>query len=439
LSTVVVVPGVSAASKMSRAVSLVRRLAHFVWLVIASPVRLFLSIRRSMTGASVTLLVIGIVTLNIIWGYPWIGMFSACSSLLAVGWVVNRLMRPKIGFTFTLPRSAPAGQAVSLLLHGKNQGRLPAMDLSVGVSRPAKRRLLRKNSKHAHAAYRVLSPAHSLSLIEPGQRVDLAAMVAFDRRGIHSLPDLFVSSSFPFHLFRSFRRQPSETQLAITPRPLTGEEDAVARGMLDAFGGWSHKLLSGDALDYTGSREYQTGMPVRRWDFTSWARLGKPIVREFQSPSIQVVTLIVDTSFDRDALGHVDLCDELLERVLSLAATGITTLTQRLVRVRLCLTCEDSQGQSSTSAVLNPSDCESMLIRLAAADSVVVEIADAQMAHALEQVGRSPGMILTSRNSISFPNGLPSGVSVLRVDSAHHEAAAANPKFESPEVASHST
>ncbi len=66
--------------------------------------------------------------------------------------------------------------------------------------------------------------------------------------------------------------------------------------MLDAFGGWSHKLLSGDALDYTGSREYQVGMPVRRWDFTSWARLGRPIVREFQSPSIQLVTLIVDTS-----------------------------------------------------------------------------------------------------------------------------------------------
>ncbi len=43
------------------------------------PFTLSLSVRRSMTGASATLLVIGIVTLNIIWGYPWVGMFSSLS------------------------------------------------------------------------------------------------------------------------------------------------------------------------------------------------------------------------------------------------------------------------------------------------------------------------------------------------------------------------
>ena len=398
-----------------------RRAAYAMWRIVASPVHAFLAIRRSMTGASVTLLVIGIVTLNIIWGYPWVGMFSSCLSLMVVGWIINWTMRPKLDFNFALPRSAPAGEPIAMVLHGRNQGKLPAMDLKVAISPSDKTRRRKASQSQNRNAHRVLSSPRQLAMIESGQRFNLPSTIAFDHRGIHTIPDVIVTSFFPFHLFRSFLRHPSRTQIAITPRPMSGEEDAVARGMLDAFGGWSHKLLSGDALDYTGSREYEVGMPVRRWDFTSWARLGRPIVREFQSPSIQLVTLIIDTSHEPGTGVARDTQDPLLERVLSLAATAVLTLTQRMVRVRLCLTCEATEGQAASMPMPTPSDCESMLIRLAAAFSVETSVADTRMAEVIEQVGRSPTMILTSRSGLSLSNGSMPGVTILRVDLPHQE------------------
>jgi uncharacterized protein (DUF58 family) len=364
-----------------------------------------------MTGASATLLVIGIVTLNIIWGYPWVGMFSACVSLLLIGWVINWIMRPNLAFQFTLPRSAPAGQPVSVSLHGRNEGRLPAMDVTVELYEPRPRRP--KKSRSTAGKPTVLSSPQRVHLIEAGERFSLTSAVQYERRGVQALPDVRVTSSFPFHLFRSTRNQRSQVEIAITPRLLTGEEDSVARGMLDALGGWSHKLLSGDALDYTGSREYQTGMPVRRWDFTSWARLGRPIVREFQSPSIQLVSLIVDTSVERARPGTDD---PLLERLLSLAATAVTSLTQRLVRVQLFLTSEATQTVFPATSAVAPSDCESMLIRLADASGVSAEIAAARIELALEQIGRSPTMLLTTRSDIQLPHVGSSAITLLRVD-----------------------
>jgi uncharacterized protein (DUF58 family) len=372
---------------------------------------LFLSVRRSMTGASATLLVIGIVTLNIIWGYPWVGMFSACVSLLLIGWAINRITRPKLAFQFTLPRSAPAGQPVSVSLHGRNEGRLPAMDVTVELYEPRPQRW--KKSWDTAGKPNVLSSPHRVNLIESGERFGLTSSVQYERRGVQALPDVRITSSFPFHLFRSTRQQPSQVEIAITPRLLTGDEDSVARGMLDALGGWSHKLLSGDALDYTGSREYQTGMPVRRWDFTSWARLGRPIVREFQSPSIQLVSLIVDTSVERPRSGAVD---PLLERLLSLAATAVTSLAQRLVRVQLFLTSEATTTYFATTSAVTPSDSESMLIRLADASGVSTEIAEARIERALEQIGRSPTMLLTTRPDVQLPHGRSSAITLLRVD-----------------------
>lgn len=409
----------------------VRQLARLFWLLLSSPARAFLSLRRSMTGASASLLVMCIVTLNIIWGYPWIGMFSACLSMMVLGWVIHRLMRPQLSFGLSLPCSSPAGQPVSVLLHSRNAGRLPAMDLRIDFLADDKRQRRSMMSRwqqwrsrfHDGPRYRVLSAAQVLPLIEPGHQVSLRTTIAFDRRGIHPLPDVLVTSSFPFHLFRSVSRHSSQTQIAITPRPLSGDEDPVARGLLDALGSWSHRLLSGDALDYTGSREYQTGMPVRRWDFTSWARLGRPIVREFQSPSIQLVNLIVDTSCDGSDSSDAEHADPMLERLLSLAATAVLSLGRRMVRVRLFLTSEVSQSQACTAPMMS-SESQPMLIRLAAADNVASQLADSRIAEALDLVGRTPTLILTSRADVSHHRALPAGVTVLNLDPAHRKPGA---------------
>ncbi len=221
---------------------------------------------------------------------------------------------------------------------------------------------------------------------------------------------------FPFHLFRSSRRFKSKTRIAVTPRLITGDEDSLSRALLNSLGGWSRKLLSGDALDYTGSREYVVGMPVRRWDFTSWARLGQPIVREFQSPSIQVVTLIVDTSIGEQGVNRDRQDEPLLEQVLSLAATAVIDLTRKTVRVRMYVTSESPSSFDPFESPQSIADSESLLIRLAAAESVSLDDADSRAQQIVDQVGGFPVLILTARPDFQDRHSLPPSVTVIRVD-----------------------
>ena len=66
-------------------------------------------------------------------------------------------------------------------------------------------------------------------------------------------------------------------------------------------------------------------MPVRRWDYASWARVGKPIVREYQSEQTRLVSIFVDTF---DSTNKSKRSDERFESLLSLAASLTDELTE---------------------------------------------------------------------------------------------------------------
>ena len=219
------------------------------------------------------------------------------------------------------------------------------------------------------------------------------------------MPSIVTQSYFPFYLFQVTQRLDPKQEITVTPRPLDGEEDESSRGFLQSMGEWSHQLLAGDALDYTGSREYEYGMPVRRWDFVSWARLGKPIVREYQSPSVQQVYLIVDTSEQPDPAVNAEKRKADLEHLLSAATTSILELGKKRVSLQLCLTCE--QDRHREEGGFAQIDNESMLIRLANADATDPESTNQQIERALESIHQSPALILSNRHSESYPYPLP--------------------------------
>ena len=394
------------------ALRVVRLAGEVLWL----PVRLFIAIRGSMTPASVTLLLVCIVSLNIIWGYPWSGMFSACISMLVVGWLINCLMQPSLRLDHSLPNSSPAGQIFQVVTHVENQRRLPAMEVSVAFlkSIPTKRWRRRDSTP----SFEIIQDEPVIPIIRSGERIKFDAGVQFHERGIRKLPKIVVTNRFPFHLFASSQVSISNAKIAITPRPLQAEEDAIAQGLLNALGAWSHRLLSGEALDYTGSREYEVGMSVRRWDFPSWARLGKPIVREFQSPSVRMVLLIVDTAIENgvNSLEDRDAVD-LRERLLSFAATVVNELSHSMVQIRLYVT-----GESTTNSLEMPShaiaDSESLLIRLAAAKGVSAAQSDRQVGEVAEHLGKSAILVLSTREDPGFRSAMPGGATIMKVDPA---------------------
>ena len=82
-----------------------------------------------MTGGSVTLLLMGIVSLNIVWGYPWMGMFASCFAMFVVGWIVNRFMSPRLKVALDVPLAVRAGESFVARISLIHEGRLPAMSL----------------------------------------------------------------------------------------------------------------------------------------------------------------------------------------------------------------------------------------------------------------------------------------------------------------------
>lgn len=405
------------------------RLTRRAYAVLIAPARGFLAIRRAMTPASVSVLLFAIVTLNIIWGFPWLGLFSACVGMLIAGCLIHFITLPSLDTEFSLPNSAPQGQPFQVRIHAQNRSVLPALDFGFAFAPPSlPRRRWFFRRKNALPGYSLQQSPQQNLFLSHGDSATHTAVLTFHRRGIRKLPDTVVSGCFPFNLFASSVETPSTITMPITPTPLTGD-DEHAKGLLNNLGGWSHKLLSGDQLDYTGSREYEAGMSVRRWDFPSWARLGIPIVREFQSPSIQHVFLIIDTALEEQTKAMEDGTYPAFEQMLSLATTAIHDLAKQTVKLQLFVTegalHNDSllKNPENSATFLSDTDTESMLIKLAAAEPITCEAADKQISTAMEIAGRSPILVLTTRSLTDLNTNALASCTVMRTDSPQQSTA----------------
>ena len=367
-----------------------------------------------MTVASGTLLVVSIASFNIIWGYPWLGVFAACLALFVLGRLASSFLRPKLSYHLTMPRSIPVGFPLAVVIKCRNRGRFPAMKFLVSFDRTrvTKRRWFRKESESPANEFSTSEP-QPIHLLESGKTERVGSTICFSKRGTRRLPPIVTRSFFPFYFFQVTQHHPLNQEIVVTPRPLDENLDETAKGFLEAMGEWSHKLLAGDALDYTGSREYEVGMPVRRWDFSSWARLGKPIVREYQSPSIQQVYLIIDAASVQPISGMLETMDPNFERLLSAAATAILDLNKQRVRLQLCLTCDQQRHEQEGGFI--QLDTESMLIRLANASMTETKSSDQQIELSLEQVHQSPILILSNRDVQAYPYPLPRSARWLNV------------------------
>ncbi|KAA5545215.1 DUF58 domain-containing protein [Roseiconus nitratireducens] len=381
----------------------VRQLGRWTLRILAAPIRGYLSMRRSMTVASVVILLTSFMTLNVIWGFPWSGMMGGCAALLLGGWGLNRLMQPRMKLSLSLPRSAVAGEPFGVTARLENLRRVPALELRVGWHREGVRDIYPRWTEDDWDA----SSPLSIPIVRPGDQVQWHGAMCFQKRGVRTLPAFQVASTFPFFLFHYRRPIPSDTTIAITPAPLGADDDPTARLMLAAIGDWAQQLVAGAPVEYVGNREYEVGMPVRRWDFASWARLGRPIVREYQSPSIQAVTLVVDTSvpeIDADQGGGGWLRGGAasqteqeweFERLMSIAATAVVDISKRRVQLRMLLTSDSIADSAATGGVVHNEGYEPMLVRLASAKPVSSDVAQERLIEIIGNSRSTPVLILS--------------------------------------------
>ncbi|MGW8266697.1 MAG: DUF58 domain-containing protein, partial [Longimicrobiales bacterium] len=134
-----------------------------------------------------------------------------------------------------------------------------------------------------------------IPFLKPGEWVTARSENRFVRRGIFPLEPITVSTSFPFGLFRKTRTLKAPGELVVWPRtdrlvrmPVLGGGRTPA-GTAVPFG------AAGPRGEYRGLRGYRPGDDPRDIHWRTTARLGTPVVREYEENAAETLWICLDT------------------------------------------------------------------------------------------------------------------------------------------------
>ena len=271
-------------------------------------------LRSRMTAGSATLLPFSVAGLNFVWDYPWLGVFSASTALLVVGFVLNTIFRPRLEVWPHVPPYVIAGHSFSVPLRATNRSRFACLGCEVRNDDAPKHRGL-SWVRYTWIQRLPREKTHTFRIRHE-----------FAERGIHRLPALQMVSHFPFGLFRTLDRVELPQSIHVIPAAsaisLPENMNQNARFVGSAAGTQS----AGPDVSQVLSREYEYGMSVTRWDYRAWARLGRPIVRQATSTMQPQWILAVDVS-------HLDAST--MDRLLSAAAFVIDRFEEDARRLHM--------------------------------------------------------------------------------------------------------
>jgi len=136
------------------------------------------------------------------------------------------------------------------------------------------------------------------------------------RRGYIYFTHSSLARPDPLGLFRSFSAQAHPDKLLILPKRYPLPKSNLFGGRRYQQGGVNLAQSVGDAEEITALRDYRVGDPLRLIHWKSWAKTGKPIVKELQEEFFIRHALILDTFME-------DKYHPIFETAVSIAASFV--------------------------------------------------------------------------------------------------------------------
>lgn len=222
---------------------------------------------------------IGSITVEI----PIYQIFCALFFLPAAAEFVGTLLRPRLDVNCQVSGRATAGVPLQGVAYVRNRGYWTAFDLMAGFFR------IDRSIKHVDADRVVAS-------LGPDRDAEIAFELLPTRRGVLQLGSVNIHSTFPFNLMRFGGGECPLPTLTVIPAYESLDHFEVPYGLC---GRPKHPApllgAKGESPEYVGNREYVQGEAAVRLDFRAWARLGRPVVREYQDEYSFRSALILDT------------------------------------------------------------------------------------------------------------------------------------------------
>jgi len=182
---------------------------------------------------------------------------------------------------------------------------------------------------------RWLSRPAAMADVEFGASSSTTMKARFSERGDLTLGRFRVSALVPFGLASGPPLQSAPVRLRVVPRPANVLRLGVELESRHQPGGVALASKTGQSMDLRGVRPYRKGDRIRDLSARTWARTGKPAVREYQEEYFTRVGVVLDCVAPRTRSSR---SDEAFEAAVSLTAGVVAHLGRGDALVDLLVT-----------------------------------------------------------------------------------------------------
>ncbi len=157
-----------------------------------------------------------------------------------------------------------------------------------------------------------------VSAMAPGQSAEAEVRLLPVKRGVLRFRGVTLARPDPLGLARSFIHVQLPQNILILPRRYPLPPIALPGSMKYQQGGVALASSVGQSEEFVSLRDYREGDPLRHIHWRSWAKTGKPVVKEFEDEFFVRHALVLDTF---TAEPHSEAFEEAVSVAASFACT----------------------------------------------------------------------------------------------------------------------
>ena len=244
--------------------------------------------------------------------------FALLFFLLALAVVSSRFFRGRFTALRTLPRFGTVGRPISYRLKIDNlssktedgllviedlEESLPTLEEFLATRAPGEDRRNRIDRAIGYHRWlwmlskrrRAKSEESTLPSLPPGGRAELVLDILPSRRGSLSLNRLTIARPDPFGLYKSLTTVSARQSVLVLPRRYAVPPVQLPGVRKHQPGGVALASSVGESDEFVSLRDYRPGDPLRRIHWKSWAKTGRPIVKEYEDEFFVRHALVLDT------------------------------------------------------------------------------------------------------------------------------------------------
>jgi len=210
-------------------------------------------------------------------------VWSGLMGLLIASLLVRRMWRLDcVNVRVMMPRRVAAGETVSIALTVTNEGERAHQDVRV-------------NGPMLPWDGRWLSRMPAIPSLGSRRWTRVECQAVFTQRGYHHLDAFRVAALLPLGLLTGRAACSVVSRFVVVPPVARIGRLQIPSVRRYQPGGIALASKTGESMELLGVRPYKPGDPMRNLHARTWARIGTPVVREYQEEYFTRVGVILDT------------------------------------------------------------------------------------------------------------------------------------------------